>query len=239
LTKSRAQIAVVVARLDVSAEALDACSALLSNAEHERARRFVFERDRRRFTVARARLRELLAARLGVRAAAVELEYGPHGKPVLAPPLAASGLCFNLSHAGELAAYAFSVGHEVGIDIEEVSATSHADDIAERFFSRGENKAYRALPETDRPQAFFLCWTRKEAFVKALGWGLGYALDSFDVSLSPAEPARILRVGDVPGEASGWVLFGFDPAPGFAGAVVARAELGEAAPSSLDVEYRR
>jgi 4'-phosphopantetheinyl transferase len=95
-----------------------------------------------------------------------------------------------------------------------------AADIAARFFSRRENAAYQALDPRDKPIAFFNCWTRKEAFIKALGDGLYHPLDRFDVSLAPGEPARILRVDDTPGEACGWRLESFCPAPGFVAAVV-------------------
>jgi phosphopantetheinyl transferase len=88
------------------------------------------------------------------------------------------------------------------------------------FFSRRENAAYQALDPRDKPIAFFNCWTRKEAFIKALGDGLYHPLDRFDVSLAPGEPARILRVDDTPGEACGWRLESFCPAPGFVAAVV-------------------
>jgi 4'-phosphopantetheinyl transferase len=69
---------------------------------------------------------------------------------------------------------------------------------------------------------FFNCWTRKEAFLKALGDGLHYPLDAFEVSLAPGEPARILRVAETPGEDCGWCLESFIPAPGYVGALVTR-----------------
>ena len=95
-----------------------------------------------------------------------------------------------------------------------------ADDIAGRFFSDRENQAYRALERRDRPLGFFQCWTRKEAFIKALGDGLSYPLDRFDVSLAPGEPAEILRVEAMPGACCGWRMESLSPAPGFVAAVV-------------------
>ena len=211
---------IVVFRLDVGAEAVRASAALLSVPERQRASRFVFERDRHRFIVARARLRELLAGRLGVRPDAVELVYGAQGKPALAPCFAGPGLRFNVSHSDDLAVYAFSRGREIGVDVEAVREMRDADDIAARFFSRRENEAYRALDPRDRPQGFFNCWTRKEAFIKAIGDGLYHPLDRFDVSLAPGEPAKILRVEGKPGGDCGWCLDSFSPAPGFVAAVV-------------------
>ena len=193
---------------------------LLSDTERRRADRFAFDRDRNRFIVARARLREMLATRLSVRPESVELTYGVHGKPALARRFADSDLRFNVSHSDDVAVYAFSFGREIGIDIEVVRPIPDADDIAARFFSRRESEAYRALDPGDKPQGFFCCWTRKEAFIKAIGDGLYHPLDSFDVSLAPGEPARILRVKDLPGSECGWNLNSFFPLPGLVAAVV-------------------
>jgi len=215
-----AAIEVAVTRLDVAPEAVGAAAALLSAAERQRAGRFAFMRDRRRFTVARARLRQLLGARLQVRPDAVEFVYGEYGKPALARPFADSALRFNVAHAADVAVYAFSSGREIGIDVEAVGVMDDAAAIAERFFSRRENEAYRALDPGDRLLGFFNCWTRKEAFIKALGQGFDHPWDSFDVTLAPAEPARFLRIGNTSGEACGWALHSFVPGPGLVGAVV-------------------
>lgn len=215
-----AAIEVVVARLDLAPEALRASAALLSDAERLRASRFAFERDRRRCIVARARLRQLLGVRLDVRPDAVEVVYGERGKPALARRHADSNLRFNVAHSDDVAVYAFARGREIGIDVEAVRVISDADDIAARFFSRRENDAYRALGSRDRPLGFFNCWTRKEAFIKALGDGLYHPLERFDVSLTPSEPARILRVGNTPGDCCGWQMASFSPVRGFVAALV-------------------
>ena len=213
-------VEVIVTRLDVRSEALRAGAAVLTDEERDRARRFVFDRDRDRFIGARACLRQLLAARLGTPPDSVDLVYGAHGKPALAPGYADTGLRFNVSHCDDLTLYAFSCGREIGIDVEAVRPIGDADDIAARFFSQRENRAYRVLEPSDRPLGFFQCWTRKEAFIKALGDGLSYPLDRFDVSLTPGEPAQILRVEDTPGDRCGWRLESWSPAPGFVAAVV-------------------
>ena len=198
-----APIEVVVTRLAAAPEAVRASAGLLSDAERHRARRFAFNRDASRFIVARARLRQLLAARL-----------------VLSRRFADSDLHFNVSHCDDVAAYAFSGGHAIGIDVEAVREISDADNIAARYFSRLENATYRSLKPCHRSLGFFNCWTRKEAFIKAQGDGFGYPLDRFDVSLAPGEAARLLRVGDESGELCGWRMMSFSPAPGFVGAVV-------------------
>jgi len=194
----------------------------LSDEEQLRASRFVFARDRDRFIVARARLRELLAERLGARPDLVELVYGARGKPALSSRFASSGLRFNVSHSDGVAAYAFATGREVGIDVEAVREINDADSVAARFFSRSENETFLALGPEERSVGFFNCWTRKEAFIKALGDGLYFPLDRFDVSLKPDEPAKILRVENTPGEDCEWTLHSFVPEPGFIGAVVAQ-----------------
>jgi len=213
-------IDVVVARLDVEVEVVHALAVLLSDAERERAGRFAFDRDRNRFIVARARLRQILASRLGVQPELVDLVYGVHGKPALAQGLATSDLRFNLSHSNDIAVYAFSVGREVGIDVEAIRAMDDADAIAARYFSQFENKVYLALDPEDKVVGFFNCWTRKEAFIKAVGDGLYYPLDRFDVSLVPGQPADILRVEDRSGNECGWHLEAFSPSPGYVAAIV-------------------
>ena len=213
-------VEVVVARPDVGSDAVCASATLLSDRELERARRFAFDSDRGRYVVARALLRQLLAARLGARPESVELAAGARGKPALTGRCATSDLRFNVSHCEDVAVYAFASGREVGVDVEAVRALPDADDVAALWFSRHEHATYRALEPRDRPLGFFQCWTRKEAFIKALGDGLYHPLDRFDVSLAPGEPARILRVEDVPGDQCPWRLEAFSPVPGFVAAVV-------------------
>ena len=225
-------VEVVVTRLDVEPEAFEALERWLPDEERQRASRFHFECDRRRFIVARGRLRQLLASRLGVKPQSVELSYGAHGKPALAHGSAAVDWRFNASHSMDVAVYAFCRGREVGIDVEAIHSVQCADAVAAHFFSRSELEAYRALDPRDKQLGFFNCWTRKEAFIKALGEGLSFPLDEFDVSLSPDEPARLLRVGNMDGNESGWSLRGFSPMPGYVAAVVierSRAAMNDAA----------
>jgi 4'-phosphopantetheinyl transferase len=212
----------VATRLDVTSDALRTSAALLSKEERQRAAHFAFDRDRNRFIAARARLRELLAARLDVRPASIEFVYGARGKPALSRRFADAGLHFNVSHSDDVAAYAFSRRRDIGIDVERVRVIRDTDDIAAHFFSRRENEAYLGLDRRNRLVGFFNCWTRKEAFVKALGEGVHHPLDSFDVTLAPGEPARILRVGSMTGDDCDWGLHSFVSEPGFVGAVVAQ-----------------
>jgi len=227
-----AVVRIAVARLDVPHHAVDAAATLLSPAERKRAARFARTDDRRRFVVARARLRQLLGVRLQMRAEEIELVHGPWGKPALAPALAGSGVRFNVAHADDRVVYAFADHREVGVDVEAGRRFPAAADVAEHIFSRRERMDYWRLPLMDRPRGFLNCWTRKEAFTKAIGKGLHHAFDAFDVSLIPGEPARILRVGRTPGEACGWAMESFDCGGGLIGAVVVQNEPDGSRPGS-------
>jgi 4'-phosphopantetheinyl transferase len=212
------------APLDPPAAAVGRNAALLAPDERTRAERFRFDRDRRRFTVARGVLRTLLGRYLATDPRAVAFRYESHGKPVLADAFAAHGIRFNVSHSGEMALFAFARGRELGVDVEEVRRMEDGLDIAERFFSQAEVAAFRALPDEIRDDAFFNCWTRKEAYIKAVGEGLSFPLHVFDVSLAPGEPARLLASRD-PQQAERWSLRGLpDPAPGYRAALVVEGE---------------
>jgi 4'-phosphopantetheinyl transferase len=195
-------------------------AARLSPDERRRAARFRFERDCRRFQVAHGALRELLAGYLNAEPERLGFVEGTHGKPVLAEPHG-SELRFNLSHSGELALCAVSRRREVGVDLEQVRELSDADALARRFFAAAESAALAELPAAERLPAFFRCWTRKEAYLKAVGAGLLQALDGFQVSLQPEAGPCGLSVRGRPEETARWSLQGLDVAQGYAGAVVA------------------
>jgi 4'-phosphopantetheinyl transferase len=181
------------AQLDTLAEQQVALEALLNDEERVRANRFRFPHDRLHFALARGILRSLLAAYCGLPATDLVLVYGSSGKPALAGP-PEKGLQFNLSHSHGRAVYAFTRGRRVGIDVEQVRDLKDADAIVERFFSADEIAAYQALPAEARQRAFFSGWARKEAFIKALGAGLGYPLTEFSVTLVPSQPARFVAM---------------------------------------------
>jgi 4'-phosphopantetheinyl transferase len=188
---------------------------LLSGDERARAERFHFDRHRRRFTVGRGALRELLGGYLDREPRGIELGYGEKGKPYLP----GGELRFNLSNSSELALVAVAAEIEVGVDLERLRPLPDALDIAERFFSLPERRVLAAVPEPGREEAFFRCWTRKEAYLKAVGDGLTVALDRFDVTLDAAGEARILALDGDPGRAARWTLVHLDPAPGYLGAL--------------------
>ena len=195
-----------------------ACSDLLSDLERARAARFVFERDRIRFVSAHAGLRRVLGSLLGIEAAAVMFVEDAGGKPRLAR---SPSVFFNLSHSHDVAAVAVSAGFEVGLDIERLRPADLSGAVS--FFSASEQAALASLPREAHATSALVAWTRKEAFVKATGLGLAVPLDSFDVSVGPDEPARLLHVAGAPREAARWQLVHLAPTDGYVGTVAARS----------------
>src|SRR5579859_1836764 len=186
------------AGLDVPESRERALEAHLADDEMKRARRFYHAKDRRHFAVARGLLREILSLYLDTPPDQLHLGYNPHGKPFLP----GTAICFNLSHAGGLALYAIARSMEIGIDIERIRTDFECVEVADRFFSHRETAALRSVPGDQQAVAFFSSWTRKEAFVKALGEGLSFPLNQLDVTLAPNEPARLVSIiGDSPAAA--------------------------------------
>jgi len=161
----------------------------LSDSEKQRAARFVFEQDRCRFIVCRALLRGVLAKTLNLSPEAIHFEYGRKGKPQLDN----NPLFFNLSHSSDQACIVTCRDTAVGVDVERIRPpTRHTwVDLAQRFFSPAEIAELNALPNPQQSDAFFTCWTRKEAYLKLHGLGLALPLNQFSVSVSPATPARL------------------------------------------------
>lgn len=207
--------------LDADAGVLSRHRRSLSSDELARADRFLVERPRRELILTRGVLRCLLAERLGARPEDLRFEYGPDGKPALV----GGGVSFNVSHSHGGALIALAAQGTLGVDLERVSRDLDHEQIAERYFSVPERRALRALPPAERPAAFFRCWTRKEAWLKAKGTGLRLPLADFDVSLGPDEPARLLATRFDDEEAARWSLVDIEAGEDFAAAL---AWLGEA-----------
>lgn len=172
----------------------DLSSSVLSLDELDRASRFRFEADRLYFARCRVALRCLLSQYLQIAAAKLRFEYKPCGKPELVWPVNRGHLQFNVSHCGNLALIAIGAEHDLGIDIEKVRDGVDTTALAERFFSPRERAGLRALPEHLRNSAFFACWTRKEAYLKAIGDGLSFPLEDFSVTVHPELDAAVEEV---------------------------------------------
>lgn len=211
-------------RIQLDAAVLERSDTLAPD-EEARAARFHLSRDRERFVAARSALRIILGSYLRVNARDIHFDYGPHGKPALRPGWdegalpSHQALTFNLAHTRGIALCAVACRRAVGVDIEYLRPELAHEPIAERFFSAGEVAALRSLPAPQQPLAFFRCWTRKEAFVKARGEGLAFALDRFEVSLAPDAPPALLNVTGAPAEAGRWSLCELVPAPGYVAAL--------------------
>jgi 4'-phosphopantetheinyl transferase len=201
--------------LDAPAQVVGRLRSLLSAEERARAARFVFEADRRRFVVAHGGLREILAGHLGVAPASLTFASGPSGKPAVVDPR--TRLRFNLSHSGGLALVAVTLDREVGVDLEAHRPLPELEALAESCFSPVERRALAAVPEALRLGCFFDGWARKEAFLKLLGDGLARPLDSFDVTLTPGEPVRLLRVAGA--STAAWTLHSVQVGPGHGAAL--------------------
>jgi 4'-phosphopantetheinyl transferase len=200
-------------------ESAERLGQLLDDDEHERVARFHFSRDAMRFLVGRAAVRSILGDVLGIEPRRLCFGYGPSGKPEIVGAGAERGLRFNVSRSNNLALCAVTTHRRVGVDVECLRALGDLDAIVERVFSRPERDELRSLPPELREVAFFNGWTRKEAYVKAIGEGVASPLDRFTVSLAPGSPARLVEVGGDPTEAARWTLATIFPDPGYAAAL--------------------
>ncbi len=195
---------------------------LLSEDERGRADAFHFEDDRRRFMMARAVLRELLGNYLHIAPGAVRFAWDAYGKPRLAHPAGLRGLHFNVAHSHRLALYALALDRAVGVDVEHVRAAFPYEDIAAQFFSSDENAALRTLPAGRRSERFFLYWTCKEAYLKAIGTGLCVPLECIHVDVGAEGGPAGVRIEGRPAEGSPWSIRQLTPSHGYTGAVAVR-----------------
>ena len=209
-------------------ERVERLARVLSEDERRRAERFRFDVHRHRFIVGRAAMHELLGSYLDRPPESLHFHYGHRGKPDLP---AAPWLHFNLSNSADLALLGVTRVAPLGVDVEQLRPMSDLLEIARRFFARPEVDRLLGLPPERHVDGFFRCWTRKEAYLKAVGEGLAIPLDRFEVTLEPEAPARFLAFDDPAETVEAWSLHHLEPAPGFFGAVALR---GDAAELTLD-----
>ena len=222
---TQAAVHVWPVRLDEPGVGCNKPAVTLSADELARAARFHRERDRRRFMVARAYLRRVLAAYTGMDDAQLTFCYSPYGKPNLQN--AQADIHFNVSHSGNIAVIGITSGREIGVDIELIRDDVEIEQLARRFFSRLEFDTLSALAEESKIAAFFRTWTCKEAFLKGQGMGLFLPLDCFDVEVDMAKPTRLLATRPDGAEAGQWTLRLLEIATGFAAAVAVRGPIEE------------
>jgi 4'-phosphopantetheinyl transferase len=204
------------ATLAVDAATLQSLGQSLSDDERARAERFIFQQDRDQFTAARGILRDLLGRYLRCHPKGIAFSYGLRGKPAVFSGKSRHPLRFNLSHSHGLALIGISSEREIGIDVERMRPEFAGEEIAKRYFSAKEIAELSQVPAKLRTEGFFLCWTRKEAYIKAKGDGLHIPLDSFDVSLTPGVPPKLNSA-----DHSDWSLRSLEVDRDFAAAIIA------------------
>src|SRR5262245_57069798 len=218
----RAEVHVWRATLAWSGAATERLKQCLSADERDRMAQFRLEKDRLRCLIGRGVLRTLLGHYLDLAPQDLRFEITAAGKPHLASDQ--RRLQFNVAHSGEYVLIAIADGRAVGIDVEEIRNDFEAGEVAMHFFSLNEQRDLEALTGRAKVEAFFDCWTRKEAYVKARGEGLSLPLDQFDVSLRPGEPARLVATRPDPAEATRWRLSGLDVADGYKAALAVEGQ---------------
>lgn len=215
------RVNVWLAQLDHPREHAGRLARLLDSRERDKAARFRFDEDRDRFVAATGVLRTVLGSCLAEDPRRIAFRRGRFGKPALREEFGGGRVRFNLSHSGGAALVAVALDREVGVDVEFVRPLESLEELAATAFSPAERDALRRLPDEERRRAFFDCWTRKEAFVKAVGEGMSCPPDAFDVSVAPGAGPRAIAVRRELPDSRGWSLRSMDVHPAYAAAVVA------------------
>jgi 4'-phosphopantetheinyl transferase len=194
-------------RLDILDSQVTALFKLLSGEEHVRAERLKIPEKRNQFVITRGRLRQIIAGILDSDPRDFKFEYTSHGKPFLARNWQGHELVFNVSHSYKMAIIGVALDRQLGVDIEKIQEGKDHMGMANRFFSKREQTELSATPDADRTRAFYSCWTRKEAFVKAVGDGITYGLDTFAVSVRPDDERPSLDIHGNSTNEEPWSVF--------------------------------
>jgi len=207
--------------LEFPPDVLQTFFSLLSSDEKARAQQFRFEKDRDHFIAARGLLRKILSRYLNIEPQNLKFQYNLYGKPSLVDH---SHLQFNLSHSNGLALYAFTLDNSIGVDIEFKGRECDIDAIAQRYYSPREYEILNKLSDTEKTDAFFNGWARKEAFLKALGQGISYSLEKVEVTLTN-ESARFIAIHDDEQDITQWYLHALNPSLDFAAALAIKGQV--------------
>lgn len=222
-------------RLEQFVKSLTDYESLLSSEEKERASRFRFMKDRKCYVVCRASLRYILGYHLKENPSRIRFRYSSHGKPELVATDKA--VYFNISHSHQVGMIGINMKTPIGIDVELIQYDDDLAEIAQKFFSRAEVAVFKSLSEEERPQGFFNCWTRKEAFIKAVGHGLSFPLDQFEVSLKPQDDAHLKATHFDPDERQYWHLRTLTTPVGYAAAFAVRQKISDYLESDFNPEW--
>jgi 4'-phosphopantetheinyl transferase len=209
--------------IDLARPISEADSALLSAEETAKADRIIVEPKRRQSYRARAELRRILALYLGLDPRELCFVYGEHGKPALAtgPGSEPAPLCFNLSHSGDVALVGVILERpqlRLGVDVEEARPGREFASIAESFFAADEVAVFRRIPAREQPAAFYRAWTRKEAYLKAIGTGLSFSSTAFSISYGLGEAPQLLRTERAGDAARRWRMIDLPCPSGYSAA---------------------
>ena len=209
------EIRVWFAFLDRSVSVIRRLEKTLSEDERARAGRFHFRKDKERFVAGRGILRTILGRFFGVCPSQLQFRFGENGKPAVVETYGRDAIGFNVSHSEGLGAFAFTIGREIGVDIEYIRKFTEMDQMAHYLFSPSEIGLFQKLSERNKVNAFFRCWTRKEAFLKAIGKGLSWGLEQVEVSFAADEPARLRKIQGDERAASRWSIMELSPPVNF------------------------
>jgi len=187
----------------------------LSEVERAKVARFKFESLQQTAVISRGSLRIILGKFLTIPPETIQFIYNAQDKPALSPP---AEYQFNVAHSGHFVLIAVSK-LPVGVDIEQIKLEREYGMIAQRYFSEWETAVFQNLPTIDQPQAFYNCWTRKEAYLKGIGTGLTTKLDSFDVEFRPDRKPKLLETRHSPVNVEKWQLMGVKTAVNYAAAL--------------------
>jgi 4'-phosphopantetheinyl transferase len=215
---------VLAMSLEVTPKALSSFQRILCSSEMERARRFRLDQHRNRFIAGRGFMRTLLSHYLQTEPATLEFVYNCYGKPSLSGAFAQSELNFNLAHSESVALFAIARAGAIGVDVERIRPLTEADKLVTQYCSAREITVFQKLPPDQKPVAFFNLWTRKEAWLKATGKGIGHLLNMVEVSFVPGESARFLSLPGEPQTKASWILHELAPRSGFIAALAIAAQ---------------
>jgi 4'-phosphopantetheinyl transferase len=205
------------ASLDIPLSHVQALEETLAADEQIRAAQFRFPQDRMHFIVAHVLLRAILTRYLSRESHTLQFCYSQYGKPSLDREFGSDALSFSMTHSYGMVLYAITRSRDIGIDLEHIDTNVACDQIAESFFSAYEVSIFREVPKQIQHEAFFCCWTRKEAYLKARGTGLSLALSQFDVSVTAGVPAALLSSREEHQDITRWSLYDLSPGIGYVG----------------------
>ena len=207
------------ATLDLPLSWVQTLQQTLAPEEQIRAAQFRFPKDRMRYIVAHGQLRAILARYLSRESHTLQFCYSQYGKPSLDREFGSDALSFSMTHSLGMALYTITRSRDIGIDLEHIDTNVACNQIAERFFSAYEVSMLREVPKQIQHEAFFCCWTRKEAYLKARGTGLSLALSQFDVSVTPGGSVALLSTREEDQDIARWSLHDLSPDYGYVAAL--------------------